>query len=427
MILPASICRIILKGSVTMVNKKKCIAMILAGGQGSRLYCLTQKLAKPAVPFGGKYRIIDFPLSNCVNSGIDTVGVLTQYQPLVLNEYIGNGQPWDLDRSHGGVFVLPPYQKSSGSDWYTGTANAIYQNMQFIKRYDPDYVLILSGDHIYKMDYSKMLAYHIEKDAACTIAVLEVPKEDVSRFGIMSVDGEDRIYEFTEKPKHSESRLASMGIYVFSMSKLEQYLQDDDNDPISSKDFGKNIIPTMLRNDERLYAYHFGGYWKDVGTIESLWEANMDLLDPSVPLDLGDNNWKIYARNAVRPPQFIGKTATVQNSIVSEGVEIYGEVDFSVLFAGVVVEEGAIVRDSILMPGCIVRRGASVEYAIVAENCEIETGAQVGERPENVTDIMSWGVAVVASGVTVGKGAVVPSKTMVNKDVPAHMEEAQVQ
>lgn len=401
-----------------MVNKKKCIAMILAGGQGSRLYCLTQKLAKPAVPFGGKYRIIDFPLSNCVNSGIDTIGVLTQYQPLLLNEYIGNGQPWDLDRTHGGVYVLPPYQKSSGSDWYTGTANAIYQNMQFIQRYDPDYVLILSGDHIYKMNYNKMLSAHIEKGAACTIGVLEVPKEDVSRFGIMSVREDGSIFEFKEKPKESESRLASMGIYIFSMEALQKYLSDDDANSISDKDFGKNIIPTMLEAGENLQAYHFDGYWKDVGTIESLWEANMDLLDPSVPLDLGDPSWKIYARNAGRPPQFIGKTAAVQNSIVSEGVEIYGTVDFSVLFAGVIVEEGATVRDSILMPGSVVRRGATVEYAIIAEGSEIGPGAQVGGRPENTPDKEAWGVAVVAGGVKIGAGAAVPAKAMIDQDIP---------
>lgn len=410
-----------------MASKKKCIAMILAGGQGSRLHCLTQKLAKPAVPFGGKYRIIDFPLSNCVNSGIDTVGVLTQYQPLVLNEYIGNGQPWDLDRSHGGVFVLPPYQKSSGSDWYTGTANAIYQNMQFIKRYNPEYVLILSGDHIYKMDYSRMLDFHIETDAACTIAVIEVPKEETSRFGIMSTDTEGRITDFVEKPAQSESRLASMGIYIFSMAALEQYLTDDDNDPISSKDFGKNIIPTMLTRDERMMAYHFDGYWKDVGTIDSLWEANMDLLDPQVPLDLSDASWKIYARNAVRPPQFIGKTAAVQNSIVTEGVEIFGTVDFSVLFAGVVVEEGAVVRDSILMPGSVVRRGGKVEYAIIAENCEVAEGATVGERPENVSDKQNWGITVVAGGITIGGGASVPAKAMVDQNVPAVGEEVVAQ
>lgn len=402
-----------------MVNKKKCIAMILAGGQGSRLYCLTQKLAKPAVPFGGKYRIIDFPLSNCVNSGIDTVGVLTQYQPLVLNEYIGNGQPWDLDRTNGGVFVLPPYQKSSGSDWYTGTANAIYQNMPFIQRYNPEYVVILSGDHIYKMDYSEMLDYHIEKGASCTIAVLEVPKEDVSRFGIMSVKDDDRIYEFVEKPKESESRLASMGIYIFSMATLEHYLQDDDNDSISSKDFGKNIIPTMVKNDEKIYAYRFNGYWKDVGTIESLWEANMDLLDPSVPLDLGDSSWRIYARNTGQAPQYIGKSAKVQNSIISEGVYVDGTIDFAVLFSGVKVEQGAEVRDSILMPGTVVRRGAKVEYAIISANCEIGENAHIGERPENVDDKENWGIAVLASGVTVGEGARVPAKAMVENDIPA--------
>lgn len=406
-----------------MLNRKKCIAMILAGGQGSRLYSLTQKLAKPAVPFGGKYRIIDFPLSNCVNSGIDTVGVLTQYQPLVLNTYIGNGQPWDLDRSHGGVFVLPPYQKSSGSDWYTGTANAIYQNMQFIKQYDPEYVLILSGDHIYKMDYADMLNYHIQHHADCTIGVLEVPKEEISRFGIMSVDEHDQIYEFVEKPQVSESRLASMGIYIFSMPVLEKHLQDDDEDPISAKDFGKNIIPTMLRDHEKLMAYRFDGYWKDVGTIESLWEANMDLLDPSVPLDLNDPSWKIYSRNAGCPPQYIGKTAVVQNSIISEGAAVYGTVDFSVLFAGTVVEEGAVVRDSILMPGSVVRRGAIVEYAIVAEECEIQEGARVGQRPEHVVEIEKWGVAVLASGVRVGKNAVVPAKAMVESDVDMGLQE----
>jgi len=401
-----------------MVKRKKSIAMILAGGQGSRLYSLTQKLAKPAVPFGGKYRIIDFPLSNCVNSGIDTVGVLTQYQPLILNEYIGNGQPWDLDRAHGGVFVLPPYQKSSGSDWYTGTANAIYQNMQFITRYDPDYVIILGGDHIYKMDYSKMLDFHIEREADCTVAVMEVPKEEASRFGIMNTHEDGKIYEFEEKPAVPKSLLASMGIYIFSIDVLKQHLQDDDNDPISSKDFGKNIIPAMLANDLKLFAYRFSGYWKDVGTIDSLWEANMDLLDPSKPLDLGSPDWKIYARNAVRPPQYISGTAHVQNSIITEGTEIHGTVDFSVLFAGVVIEEGASVCDSIIMPGSIVKKGATVQYAIVAENCVIEEGAVVGSRPEDTADKDAWGVCVVASGVTVGKGATVPAKAMIEQDIP---------
>jgi glucose-1-phosphate adenylyltransferase len=387
------------------------------------LYSLTQKLANPAVPFGGKYRIIDFPLSNCVNSGIDTVGVLTQYQPLVLNEYIGNGQPWDLDRTHGGVFVLPPYQQSSGSDWYTGTANAIYQNMSFIDRYDPDYVLILGGDHIYKMDYSKMLEYHIEKGAACTIAVLEVPQEETSRFGIMNTHEDGQIYEFVEKPPHAISRLASMGIYIFNMKTLRDYLNDDANDPSSSKDFGKNIIPAMLEAGEPLYAYSFDGYWKDVGTLDSLWEANMDLLDPSVPLDLGDASWRIYARNSGSPPQFVGKTGMVQNSIVSEGAEIYGGVDFSVLFPGVTVEEGALVHDSVIMPGSVIRRGAVVEYSIVAENCEIGEGARIGSRPEHAEDISEWGIAVIAGGVKIGEGAVVPAKKMIDKDVEAAVAE----
>lgn len=406
-----------------MVQKKKCIAMILAGGQGSRLYSLTQKLAKPAVPFGGKYRIIDFPLSNCVNSGIDTVGVLTQYQPLILNEYIGNGQPWDLDRSHGGVFVLPPYQKMYGYDWYTGTANAIYQNLQFIQRYDPDYVLILSGDHVYKMDYSKMLDFHIAKEADCTIAVIEVPREEASRFGIMNTDSGDKIYEFEEKPKTPKSLLASMGIYIFSAGMLRRYLQQDAEDPASASDFGKNIIPNMLDDGCSMYAYRFSGYWKDVGTIESLWEANMDLLDPSVPLDLGDKDWRIYARNAVRPPQYVAKGAEVQNSIVTEGADIYGTVDFSVIFAGVVVEPGAVVRDSIIMPGSVIRSGAVVQYAIVAENCEIAEGAVVGERPEDTGNLDGWGIAVVAGGVRVGRGARITAKVMVESDVDDVMEE----
>lgn len=278
-----------------MIVKKEWIAMLLAGGQGSRLYALTRDIAKPAVPFGGKYRIIDFPLSNCVNSGIDTVGVLTQYQPLQLNEYLGNGQPWDLDRIHGGVYVLPPYQKIANSDWYTGTANAIYQNINFINRYAPEYVVILSGDHIYKMDYSKMLEFHKEKQADCTIAVMEVPWEEASRFGIMACDEDKKIYEFAEKPKEPKSNLASMGIYIFTWSKLKKYLEEDEANPESENDFGKNVIPAMLQNGERMYAYAFQGYWKDVGTIDSLWEANMDLLDPNVPLDLYDDAWKIYA------------------------------------------------------------------------------------------------------------------------------------
>ena len=316
-----------------MIAKKEWIAMLLAGGQGSRLYALTRNVAKPAVPFGGKYRIIDFPLSNCVNSGIDTVGVLTQYQPLELNEYIGNGQPWDLDRIHGGVYVLPPYQKISNSNWYTGTANAIYQNINFINRYDPSYVVILSGDHIYKMDYSKMLEFHKEKQADCTIAVMEVPWEEASRFGIMACDEDKKIYEFAEKPKEPKSNLASMGIYIFTWSKLKKYLEEDEANPDSENDFGKNVIPAMLQNGERMYAYAFEGYWKDVGTIDSLWEANMDLLDPNVPLDLYDDSWKIYARNPVMPPQYVADGAVTQNAMISEGCYVEATAETALLRA----------------------------------------------------------------------------------------------
>lgn len=400
-----------------MLRKKEWIAMLLAGGQGSRLYALTQNLAKPAVPFGGKYRIIDFPLSNCINSGIDTVGVLTQYQPMVLNEYLGNGQPWDLDRNDGGVFVLPPYQKSSGSDWYTGTANAIYQNINFIERYDPSYVLILSGDHIYKMDYEKMLAYHKEKGADCTIAVLQVPLEEASRFGIMNAYPDGTIYEFEEKPPEPKSNLASMGIYIFTWEKMRKYLIADANDPDSQKDFGKNILPAMLNDNQKMVAYPFEGYWKDVGTIDSLWEANMDLLDPKVPLDLYDDSWKIYSRTPVMPPHYVSNEAEIQNSMITEGCTIDGKVDFSVLFYGVVVEEGAIVRDSIVMPGSVIKKGAVVEYSIIAENSVIGEGAKVGQRPEDAEDRDQWGIAVVGNNVKVGKGAVVPPKAMLDHDV----------
>ena len=401
------------------MRKKEWIAMLLAGGQGSRLYSLTKNLAKPAVPFGGKYRIIDFPLSNCVNSGIDTVGVLTQYQPLVLNEYIGSGQPWDLDRQEGGVFVLPPYQKSSGSDWYTGTANAIYQNLPFIERYDPNYVLILSGDHIYKMDYEKMLKFHKEKEADCTIAVLQVPMEEASRFGIMNAREDGRVYEFEEKPAHPKSNLASMGIYIFTWKKLKEYLERDAKTPGSANDFGKNIIPGMLADNERMYAYAVDGYWKDVGTIDSLWEANMDLLDPKVPLSLYDPDWKIYARNPALPPHYIAPGAHVQNSMVTEGCVIEGTVDFSVVFAGVTIEEGAVVRDSIIMPGSVVRKGAVVDYTIVAEQTIIGENAVVGARPESMEDISSWGVTVIGSGVTIGPDVHIAPKAMVETDIAA--------
>ena len=401
------------------MRKKEWIAMLLAGGQGSRLYSLTKNLAKPAVPFGGKYRIIDFPLSNCVNSGIDTVGVLTQYQPLVLNEYIGSGQPWDLDRQDGGVFVLPPYQKSSGSDWYTGTANAIYQNLPFIERYNPEYVLILSGDHIYKMDYEKMLKFHKEKEADCTIAVLQVPMEEASRFGIMNAQEDGKIYEFEEKPAHPKSNLASMGIYIFTWKKLREYLEQDAKTPGSANDFGKNIIPSMLAANEQMYAYAFDGYWKDVGTIDSLWEANMDLLDPKVPLSLYDPDWKIYARNPALPPHYIAPGAHVQNSMVTEGCVIEGTVDFSVIFAGVTIEEGAVVRDSIIMPGSVIQKGAVVDYAIVAEQTIIGENAVVGARPEGMEDISGWGVTVIGSGVAIGAGVHIAPKAMVETDIAA--------
>ena len=396
-----------------MFNKKECVAMLLAGGQGSRLYVLTQHMAKPAVPFGGKYRIIDFPLSNCVNSGIDTVGVLTQYQPLVLNEYLGNGQPWDLDRIHGGLHVLPPYQSVLGAQWYKGTANAIYQNMSFIDRYDPEYVLILSGDHIYKMDYNQMLSFHKEKNADCTIAVLQVPKEEASRFGIMTADENGTIVDFEEKPKEPKSDLASMGIYIFTWKKLKQYLIEDENNIDSSKDFGKNIIPAMLAANEKMVAYPFEGYWKDVGTLDSLWEANMDLLNPNVPLELYDPDWKIYSRNPVMPPHYIAAQANVQNSMVTEGCNIYGTVDFSVLFAGVTIEEGAIVRDSIVMPGAVIKKNSIVEYAIVGEDVVIEENVVIGQRPEMIDDKSQWGIAVVGPDVTVSSGTVIKPKQMV--------------
>ena len=396
---------------------KECIAMLLAGGQGSRLYALTQRIAKPAVPYGGKYRIIDFPLSNCINSGIDTVGVLTQYQPLELNDYIGDGRPWDLDRLDGGVHVLPPYQKSNGSDWYLGTANAIYQNMHFIQQYDPEYVIILSGDHIYKMDYSLMLEHHKHNNADCTISVLEVPIDEAPRFGIMNANPDGSIYEFEEKPKHPKSNLASMGIYIFTWKKLRQYLEQDAANPKSSYDFGKDIIPAMLANGERLFTYRFEGYWKDVGTIDSLWEANMDLINPKVPFDLWEQSWKIYSRNPSKPPHFISADAVVLDSIVTEGCRIYGKVDFSVLFDSVVIEPGATVTDSIIMPGSVIKAGALVQYAIVARNVTVESGVTIGERPENVEDKDNWGIAVIAGDTTVGKGATVKAKAMVYGDV----------
>ncbi len=400
-----------------MVKKIECLAMLLAGGQGSRLGILTKNIAKPAVPYGGKYRIIDFPLSNCINSGIETVGVLTQYQPLELNDYIGNGAPWDLDRSYGGVHILSPYQQIKGTQWYKGTANAIYQNINFIDRYNPEYVAVLSGDHIYKMDYNKMLEYHKEKDAACTIAMLEVPWEEASRFGLMFVNSDGSISEFEEKPKHPKSNKASMGVYIFTWSKLRKYLIDDENNPNSGNDFGHDVIPAMHENAERMFAYKFDGYWKDVGTIDSLWEANLDLLNPKVDLDLSDDSWKIYSRNPVAPPHFVTANAKVENSMVGEGCFIEGDVDYSILFSNVNIEKGAKVRYSIIMPGTTVKAGAVVEYAIVAENTVIEENAHVGESPEEIAALENWGVTVIGEKVTIGKGAVIKAKEMIDTDV----------
>ncbi len=395
-----------------MSRKKECVAMLLAGGQGSRLYVLTQKVAKPAVPFGGKYRIIDFPLSNCVNSGIDTVGVLTQYEPHALNSYLANGQAWDLDRLYGGVYVLPPYQKGKNSEWYKGTANAIYQNIGFIDQYDPEYVVILSGDHIYKMDYDKMLEVHKQKNADATIAVLNVSLEEASRFGIMNCHPDGTIYEFEEKPKQPKSTLASMGIYIFSYKKLRKYLVEDEADPNSSNDFGHDIIPKMLANGENMQTYQFEGYWKDVGTISSLWEANMDLLNPESGLEIG-GDWTIYARNAGAPPHFAGASSMIRHSMVSEGCEINGDVIESVIFPNVSVAKGATVDHSIVMPGAVVEAGAVVEYAIVAENAVIKAGAVVGAKPEAGAKPE---IAVIAADVEIGNGQVVKAGEMVGKD-----------
>ena len=384
--------------------------MLLAGGQGSRLYALTQKTAKPAVSFGGKYRIIDFPLSNCINSGVDTVGVLTQYRPLLLNEYIGNGLAWDLDRRFGGVQILAPYQGQSGADWYRGTANAIWQNMEFINRYDAKYVLILSGDHIYKMDYAKMLDEHKKSGAACTIAVLDVPLEEASRFGIMSTREDGSIFKFTEKPKNPDSTKASMGIYVFTKDKLESYLKADNDDPESSNDFGKNIIPTMLAQGEKMMSYSFEGYWKDVGTISSLWEANMDLLGETPAFSLLDESWRIYSRHTAQPPQYIAKGAVVENSSVTAGCQIYGTVKNSVLGAHVTIGKGAIVEDSVIMNDVTIEEGAIVRYAILDEKVTVGKKATVGASRESGAEI-----AVVGADVVVKAGEVVAPGAMLSE------------
>ena len=394
------------------------LAMILAGGRGTRLHDLTKKVAKPAVSYGGKYRIIDFPLSNCANSGIDVVGVLTQYESVLLNSYAAAGRRWGLDAKDSGVYVLPPREKADANlDVYRGTADAISQNIDFIDTYSPDYLLILSGDHIYKMNYDKMLEYHKAKNADATIAVLDVPKEEASRFGIMITDEDDNIIDFEEKPKNPRSTLASMGIYIFTWKKLKAYLIANENDKEASKDFGKNIIPDMREAGEKLVAYRFDGYWKDVGTIDSLWEANMDLINPNIPIDLYDTSWKIYSRNPVMPPQSIGKNAQVQNSMVTEGCVIDGSVEFSMISDGVTVEEGAEILDSILMPGAVVKKGAKVEYAIVGENTVIGENAQIGARPETIEDKDSWGVAVVGNNLTVSDGSVVAPKAIIYENI----------
>ena len=401
-----------------MYIKKEVVAMLLAGGQGSRLYALTKDMAKPAVPFGGKYRLIDFPLSNCTNSGIDTVGVLTQYQPLVLNDYIGIGQPWDLDKMNGGVHVLPPYESNSGASWYEGTANAIYQNISFIERYDPEYVVVLGGDHIYKMDYAKMVDYHKKMKADLTIAVIDVPRSEATRMGIMICDEEMRVRDFEEKPAEPKSTLASMGIYVFTWSKLRKYLIENEQANTGSKDFGKDIIPAMLANGERLFAYTFEGYWKDVGTLDSLWDANMDLLAPAMPLDLYDKDWRIYSRHNNRPPQYIGETAEIENAMITEGSVINGRVDFSVIFGGVTIEEGAVVRYSIVMPGSVIKKCAVVEYAIVGEDCVIGENAHIGASPEVYHEMnREWSIAVTGHRITVSAGQAVLPKQILSESI----------
>ncbi len=395
-----------------MAIKKEMIAMLLAGGQGSRLYVLTNNRAKPAVPFGGKYRIIDFTLSNCANSGIDTVGVLTQYKPMELNAYIGTGQPWDLDRMNGGIQVLPPYVTGDDGQWYKGTANAIYQNIQFIEQYSPTYVLVLSGDHVYKMDYAKMLAFHKEKNADATIAVMNVPIDEASSYGILNTKEDLSIYEFEEKPKIPKSTKASMGVYIFTWEKLKKYLEADEQKESSSNDFGKNILPEMLLCGERMFAYPFEGYWKDVGTINNLWEANMDLLNPTIPLNLSDPLWRIYCRHSLTTPQYVGEKATLKNSIITEGCEVNAHVYNSVLFSDVSAEEDAQISFSVIMRNAKIGKGAKVHYAIIADGAVIEDGAVIGAPPETMQDRSQWGIAVVGQGAVVRSGDVVLPKEM---------------
>ncbi len=395
-----------------MINKKECVAMLLAGGQGSRLYALTNKIAKPAVTYGGKYRIIDFPLSNCVNSGIDTVGVLTQYQPLILNDYIGNGEPWDLDRSYGGAHILSPYQAKHGSEWFKGTANAIYQNISFIKRYNPEYVLILSGDHIYKMNYGKMLERHKKSGADCTIAAIKVPLSEASRFGILNVDEDGVIYQFEEKPAKPKSDLASMGIYIFSAEKLYKYLEADEADPNSSKDFGKNVLPTMLEAGEKMVSYTFDGYWKDVGTINSLFESNMDLLGNAPEFDISDPSWRIRSRNPIAPPHYVGENGRVVNSIVASGCEIEGIVENSILSHDVVIKKGAVVKNAIIYSGTTIGEGAQINYSIIDENVVVGKEAKVGEEAN-----VDLKISVLGRDITISNGKQVKAGEIIDENV----------
>ncbi len=402
--------------------KTDVVAMILAGGQGARLGVLTKYIAKPAVPFGSRYRIIDFPLSNCANSGIETVGVLSQYQPLALNTYVGNGHPWDLDRNNGGAYILPPYQRSGRSDWYKGTANAIYQNKDFIDDCEPQYVLILSGDHIYKMNYARMLRDHIQSHADATLAVLEVPWEEAPRFGILNTGADDVISEFVEKPKNPESNLASMGVYIFTWDVLRKALIEDENDPSSNNDFGKNIVPMLLKQGKKLVAYRFSGYWKDVGTISSLWEANMDLLDRPEEINLMDRSWRIYSRNPVKPSHYIADGAVVRNSALTDGCQIFGTVEHSVLSNSVTVERGAVVKDSVLMPGVTVRAGAYLNKCIVGFNTIIGEGVRAGATIEGKTPyingkICSEGIVVIERGLKISDHAVIPANCQVDSDL----------
>lgn len=395
---------------------RSCIAMLLAGGQGSRLYALTSRVAKPSLPFGGKYRIIDFPLSNCANSGIDVVGVLTQYRPLQLNSYIGSGQAYDLDSTDGGVFILPPYQsEGERGSWFSGTANAIYQNMGFMESFSPENVLILSGDHIYKMDYSDMLREHVRHGAACTIAVIQVPPQDAPRFGILSTGEDGYINEFEEKPKRPKSDLGSMGIYIFTMEKLREYLSADERDPHSAKDFGKNVIPAMIKAGEKLWPYRFSGYWRDVGTITSLWDANMDMLSPTL-INLYDPDWPIRAKSPTKPPHYAGSEAEIIHSIVTEGCDIEGRVENSVLSHSVSVGRGATVLYSILMPGVTIGDGAVIKYAIIGENTSVRPGAIVGTEPDGTDE---WNVATCGPDIEIGAGAVIPAGAMVYDSVEA--------